>query len=69
MEMNGWIAVITTVAQIIQHLLAHYAKTPTPLGNCIATDYDYALLHSVPNVQHNTLLSLFMIFNRLNAYH
>ena len=43
------IVIITTVAQIVQRLLAHMRelKTPTPLVNCLVND---ALVHSMPNV-------------------
>jgi len=51
------IVIITTNAQIVQRLLAHCAKTPTPIISCFVND---ALVHSMPNVQQ-TLLLLFMI--------
>ena len=41
-----------------------YTKTHMPL-NCIVND---ALVHFMPSLQQ-MLLSLFMIFNRLNALH
>jgi len=40
---------------------------PTQRINCIVNEID-VLVHSKPNVQQ-TLLSLFMIFNCLNAYY
>jgi len=60
---------ITTVSQSVHRLLAHMRKdalaSQSPLVNCIVND---ALVHAVPNVQQ-MLLSLFMIFNCLNASH
>ena len=36
--MAEWIVITTTVAQIVQRLLAYMSETPTPLVNCIVND-------------------------------
>jgi len=53
---------ITTVAQIVQRLLAHMRE------DVHTTRRLHCLVHSMPNVLQ-TLLLFFMIFNCLNTYH
>jgi len=57
--------IITIVAQNVQRLLSHMRKDIHTIISCIVND---TLVHSMPSVQH-MLLSLFMIFNCLNALH